>query len=285
MAENPLDGYDPPKGPIEIDLRRILRARLTGWKRLLAPGWAVGVLERVVCQNELNAMLRYAWPSRGYEFSEKILAHLGIDVTVKGIDGLPDEPYVFASNHPLGGLDGIALVAVLGSRYGDDRLRVLVNDMLMNVEPLGDVFLPINKYGAQGRASAVLIGNAYADPRLQIVMFPAGLVSRLHDDGEIRDLKWQKAFASKALASGRKIVPVRFIALNSLRFYKAARRRKKLGIRVNIEQALLPSELVRCRGKHFEIRFGKPVDPAAMHARGLTPQQIADEVRCLSDVL
>lgn len=285
MAENPLDGYDPSKGPIEIDLHRILRARLTGWKRHLAPGWAVSVLERVVCQNELNAMLRYAWPSRGHEFSEKILAHLGIDVTVKGLDGLPDEPYVFASNHPLGGLDGIALVAVLGSRYGDDRLRVLVNDMLMNVEPLGDVFLPINKYGAQGRASAALIGNAYADPRLQIVMFPAGLVSRLHDDGEIRDLKWQKAFASKALTSGRKIVPVKFIALNSPRFYKAARRRKKLGIRVNIEQALLPSELVRCRGKHFEIRFGKPVDPAAMHARGLTPQQIADEVRCLSDVL
>lgn len=285
MAENPLDGYDPSKGPVEIDLRRILRARLTGWKRHLAPGWAVGLLERVVCQDELNAMLRYAWPSRGHEFSEKILAHLGIDVTVKGLDGLPDEPYVFASNHPLGGLDGIALVAVLGSRYGDDRLRVLVNDMLMNVEPLGDVFLPINKYGAQGRASASLIGNAYADPHLQIVMFPAGLVSRLHDDGEIRDLKWQKAFASKALASGRKIVPVRFIALNSPRFYKAGRRRKKLGIRVNIEQALLPSELVRCRGKHFEIRFGKPVDPAAMHARGLTPQQIADEVRCLSDVL
>lgn len=167
---------------------------------------------------------------------------------------------------------------MLGRKYGDDNLSVLVNDMLMNVTPLKRVFLPVNKYGAQGRESARLIQEAYESGR-QILMFPAGLVSRLHDDGVIRDLKWQKSFVVKALESGRRIVPVRFEGLNSRRFYELARLRKKLGIKVNLEQALLPSELCRSQGKRFKIKFFPPIDVAALRAAGSTPAQIADIVR------
>lgn len=273
------------EGPIQIDLHAILRARLKGWKKRMVPGFLISAVERLICQNELNRILRYCWPARGHEFSEKVGECLDVRVEVEGLDSIdPSGRYVFASNHPLGGLDGIAMVGVLGAKFGDGNLRVLVNDLLMNVEPLADVFLPINKFGAQGKVAAAAINEAYASDK-QIVMFPAGLVSRLGDDGRIRDLQWQKAFAAKALAFGRDIVPVWFEGLNSPRFYKLARLRKKLGIKVNLEQVMLPSELTKAHGRRFRIRFGTPMPIDDFRRRGLSAPQIAAEVRAASDSL
>ncbi len=264
-----------------LDLTAIIRERVGGVRGKLIPGFLLRYLERLIRQRELNDMLRYAYPAEGSAFSARILEHLDITVEVDdtALKGIPSgQPLIFASNHPLGGLDGIALVKVLGERYGDDNIAVLVNDMLMNVAPLRGVFLPINKYGKQQRESARRINAAYEAGK-QMVIFPAGLVSRLHSDGEIRDLEWQKAFVAKALEYGREIVPIRFEALNTMRFYRTAKWRKKLGLKVNIEQALLPSEVVKSRGKTFRITFLPPVDPEALKAQGLTPANIAAQIR------
>lgn len=264
-----------------IDLTSIIRGRVGGRKGRLIPGFLLRGLERLVRQRELNEMLRVAYPARGAAFATRILEHLDITVNVDdtAIRDLPrDRGVVFASNHPLGGLDGIALVSVIGGMYGDDRIAVLVNDMLMNVDPLREVFLPVNKYGRQQRQSAADIAAAYREGK-QMVIFPAGLVSRLHPDGEIRDLEWQKAFVSKALEYDRLIVPIRFEARNTMRFYKTARWRKKLGLKVNIEQALLPSEVVKSRGKCFNIRFLPPVDPRQLVAAGISVPEIAARIR------
>lgn len=263
---------------LQLNLTEIIKKR-AGSKGKYIPACFLRGLERIIRQDELNEMLRVAHPAEGSEFSTRILLHLDIDVTVEGLDSLPEgEPFVFASNHPLGGLDGIALVAVLGGKYGDDNVRVMVNDLLMNVGPLAGVFLPINKYGSKGaRESSRLLANAMQAGK-QIVMFPAGLVSRLHPDGKIRDLEWKKSFVSKAMEYDRKIVPVSFVALNSMKFYRIAKWRKKLGIKVNLEQALLPGELCKSRGKHFLIRFGRPIDPSSMMKEGADMKQIIRKV-------
>lgn len=279
LTETPENIAAQKGGPLEIDLTGIVRRRVKGWKGALIPGWGLRLLERLICQRELNEMLRMAYPERGSRFSRRILEHLKISLRVEGLDEVPSgEPFIFVSNHPLGGLDGIALTRVLGEHYGDDNLRVLVNDMLMNVEPLSDIFLPINKFGRQGRGAASEISAAFASGR-QVLMFPAGLVSRLGDDGRIRDLEWHKAFVSKALEYGRRVVPIRFEAKNSDFFYRFARWRKKSGLRINIEQALLPRELVKARSGEFRIRFGEPIDLRQYVAEGLTQPQIAARVR------
>ena len=272
------------KGLIQIDLTSILRSRL-GSRGKMIPGFLLHGLERIICQDELNRILRAVYPAVGSEFSRRVFEELGITLEVEGLDKLPDgEAFEFASNHPLGGLDGIALVKVLGERYGDADLRVLVNDMLMNVAPLQDVFLPVNKYGSQGREAARNLSEAFESGK-QILMFPAGLVSRLQDDGGIRDLQWQKAFVVKAIEHGRRIVPVKFEGENTRRFYRAARWRKKLGIKVNLEQVLLPSELCRAKGSRFKVKFGTPIDVAALRARGHDVRKIARIVRAASDAL
>ncbi|MDE6561719.1 MAG: 1-acyl-sn-glycerol-3-phosphate acyltransferase [Muribaculaceae bacterium] len=264
---------------LQLDIEGILRKRIPSHKQKFIPRFLYGALARLIHQDELNEILRISYPSQGSEFSQKVLNHLDIEVEVEGTENLPtpDHRVVFASNHPLGGLDGIALIAVLGQRYGDKNIRFLVNDLLMNVEPLSTVFLPINKYGSQARAAAVAINEEYASDR-QIVIFPAGLVSRLHPGGEIHDLKWQKAFVQKAIENNRDIVPVRFVALNRKRFYRLAKWRKKLGIKVNIEQATLPAELCASRGKQFRIIIGKPISITELKKSGKSFPQLATEI-------
>lgn len=263
---------------IVINLTEIIRKRL-GSRGKYIPGFLLRALERLICQERLNEILRKLYPAEGSAFAKGVLDELKITLEVEGLEKLPEgEAFEFASNHPLGGLDGITLVSILGGHYGDENLRVLVNDMLMNVIPLSNVFLPINKYGSQGRQSAEAISEAYASGK-QIVMFPAGLVSRLHPDGVIRDLQWQKAFVVKALEHGRRIVPIHFEGLNSMKFYKTAKWRKKLGIKVNLEQALLPSELCKAEGNHFKVTFGEPIDVCVLRAAGLKPKEIAEKVR------
>ena len=267
------------EGPLEINLHNILRARLPRKAGRFVPGFLITGLEKVIHQDELNEMLRVTYPLRGSAFARKILDYLDISVEVKGLDKLREGVrYMFASNHPLGGLDGIALIAILGEKYGDDGVRFLVNDMLMNVEPLRDVFLPINKFGAQGREAAKVINEALLSDK-QILQFPAGLVSRLHDDGSIQDLTWQKAFVAKAIETERPIVPVRFEGLNSSKFYKAARLRKKMNLKFNFEQVLLPGEVCKARGSRYRIIFGEPVSVRELKARNLPPLALAAQLR------
>lgn len=172
------------KGPLQINLRRILDTRMPASKRRWIPGWLIRRLERLVRQKELNGILERTYPRRGVEFATAALQDLQISIETEGLENIPaDGRFVFASNHPLGGLDGIALISVLGSRFGADGIRFPVNDLLMNVEPLRDVFVPINKFGRQRRAGAQALQQAWESDR-QILYFPAGLVSRLGKRGE-----------------------------------------------------------------------------------------------------
>lgn len=265
--------------PLQLNLTEIIKNRVGGWKGKFIPAFLLHRLEKLIRQDGLNEILRIAHPSTGSEFSSKVIEHLDIRLEVKGLENLPmGEPLIFASNHPLGGLDGIALVKVLGEKYGDSKIRVLVNDLLMNVKPLANVFLPVNKFGSQGRRNARLLTEALEDGK-QIVMFPAGLVSRLHPDGSIHDLEWQKSFVTKALQFHRRVVPVHFEGLNSLNFYKTARLRKRLNIKINLEQALLPREVFNAAGKTFKITFKAPIDIEALDTEGLKPTQIADKIK------
>ena len=267
---------------LQIDLTGIIRNRVKGWKNLLIPDALLHSLEKVIHQDELNELLRVTYPKTGSDFAEALYERLNLRMEVAGTENIPAAGrFIFASNHPLGGLDGIGIVKVLGGIYGDENIRVLVNDLLMHVEPLRTVFLPINKYGSQGREAAANINKAYESDR-QIVVFPAGLVSRLQTDGTVRDLEWQKSFVQKAIKYKRDIILMHFEGLNRPRFYQTARWRKRLGLKINIEQALLPAELCAAHDKTFRISFMPPVSHTKlkqMAADGKSPAAIAEALR------
>lgn len=266
---------------IDINLHKILRSRIKGWKGRMIPGFMITGLEKLVHQDELNAALDATYPSTGSEFCERIYDFFNVTLEVEGLENIPEQGrFIFASNHPLGGLDGMGLIKVLGAKYGDENIQFLVNDMLMNVIPLRTVFLPINKYGSQAREAAVAIRDAYASDK-QILIFPAGMVSRIQPDGSIGDLVWHKSFIDRAIEFHRDIIPIHFEGLNRMSFYRTAKARTKMGIKVNMEQALLPAELCAARGKTFRVRFGKPISWQSLEKSGEPHALLASKLRRL----
>lgn len=244
-------------GPIKIDLHSLVRSRAGRWGALL-PRFAVYPLERLVCQKELNALLSRLYPRRGADFCRALLSELDITLDVAGTDRLPAcGRALFVSNHPLGGLDGISMLAFLGGHYGCEPYFV-VNDLLMAVEPLSGNFVPVSIFGRQRRTASEALTAALAS-HAPIVIYPAGLVSRRADNGTIADLKWNKTFINKAIESRRDIVPVYFGGTNSAFFYRLARLRRRLHIPFNLEMTLLPREMLRRRHCTFRLSIGAPV--------------------------
>lgn len=239
----------------QLNVSEILRSRLPRYWRYI-PRFLIRWLERTICQDEMNRMLRANAGKRGADFCRGVLEHLDIQYEVRGAERLARMPrrVLFVCNHPLGGLDGMVLIDWLTSVYGNG-VKFVVNDLLMAIGPLSDVFLPVNKHGKQNRAATSLLDEAMAGPD-PVIMFPAGLVSRKGKNGKIADLQWHKMFVQKAIQNQRDIIPLYFSGHNSSFFYNFARLRTALGLKFNIEMVRLPKEVFLSAGKRFSISVG-----------------------------
>ena len=250
---------------LQIDVGSLLRQRLPrlyGWLPRVAVRW----VERTIHQDELNELLRAVGNRTGVAAADAALSHMGIKLNVSGLEHLPKgRRLALVSNHPLGGLDGLALISIMGHYFGPDSIRFMVNDLLMAVEPLRCLFLPVNKYGRQSRTDAGMIENEWAGGR-QMLTFPAGLCSRMRPDGSIHDLPWRKSFVTHAVASHRDVVPIYFNARNSGFFYRLAKFRERIGLKFNVEMIYLPSEMLKLRGATLNISIGKPVAWSSLDA-------------------
>lgn len=240
----------------KIDIRQVLQEKAPSAASKI-PDFIVNYLIRTVHQDELNDILTQYHEEQGVDFMKQLIGYFDLSFDLIGKDNIPDSGrYIFASNHPLGGLDGICLSALIGEQF-KGNIRYLVNDLLLYIDNLKSIFVPVNKHGAQGKRNAMLIEEAYASDH-QIITFPAGLCSR-KINGQILDLEWKKSFIQKAVEYKRDIIPVYFDGKNSNFFYRLANIRKALGIKMNYEMIYLPDEMFRCKHKTFRIYFGKPI--------------------------
>lgn len=239
-----------------IDLKQVLRQKAPSLAGKI-PGFVVNYLIKTVHQDELNDILTRYQDKQGVEFMQELIGYF--DLTLKLVDeeNIPNEGrFIFASNHPLGGLDGICLSAVIGGKF-EGKIKYLVNDLLLYLTNLKSIFVPVNKHGSQGKEAARLIEEAYASDN-QIVTFPAGLCSR-KIKGQIVDLEWKKSFIQKAVEYQRDVIPVYFEGHNSSFFYRLSNVRKSLGIKMNYEMIYLPDEMFKSKHKTFKIYFGEPI--------------------------
>lgn len=259
-----------------IDIREVLRGKAPGAARWIPPA-VTNWLARTIHEAELNGILtRYA-DLDGVAFMDALVRHFHISLDLHGAEHLPtkDQRCLFVSNHPLGGLDGICLSALLGGRYGD-TFRCVVNDLLLFIPNLRSIFLPVNKHGRQRREAAEALDEAMRGAG-QVLTFPAGLCSRKLG-GEIADVAWRPSFVREAVRYRRDVVPIFFDGRNSDRFYRAARLREWLGIKLNVEMVYLPDEMFRNRGSRFGVYIGAPIAWQTF-VGGLRPQEWAEQVR------
>lgn len=251
-----------------IDVDKIIASKNPRLKKFL-PKFILSYLKRIVHQDEINGILRRHGHKQGLEFVNSSLKDLGITYRVYGIENLKiDGRYLFASNHPLGGLDGLIMMSEMGRHY--DNIKFVVNDLLLSVKQLEPLFIPVNKFGRQSAEYAAKIEAAYASDA-QVLYFPAGLCSR-KINGQILDLEWHKNFIQKAIKHQRDVVPVYFSGRNSEFFYNLANLRAKLGIKVNLEFIYLVDEMFRQKNRKIDIVIGEPI-----------PYQTFDKSRTLNE--
>jgi putative hemolysin len=243
------------KPALQIDVRGVLRSKNPSLEKAI-PSFVINYLKRIVHQDDINNILRNHGHLRDAEFIRATLGTMQIKYQVFGRENIPSAGrYIFASNHPLGGLDGLVFMDELSKYFSN--IKFPVNDILMNLENLSGIFLPVNKHGGQAKEAIRLLEETYASD-CQILYFPAGLCSR-KKRGIIKDLKWHKSFISKAVQHKRDIIPCFFSGRNSSFFYNLANLRTGLGIKSNFEMLYLPDEMFCQKGKEISLVFGKPI--------------------------
>lgn len=245
-----------------IDVEKVFRNKNEKMAQRI-PRFIFNYLKRVVHQDELNGAITRFKNLYNLEFITAILDFMGVIITFEGRENIAGNGRVIlASNHPLGGLDGLALAKVVGEVH--KNIAIPGNDILMNIPNLAQMFIPINKTGSNVQNRQIL-NDTFASDKT-ILYFPAGLCSR-KQKGIIRDLEWKKTFVTKSRENERDIIPVHITGRNSNWFYNLANWRKRLGIKANIEMLYLVDEMFKQNDKNIHIIFGKPIPWATFDDR------------------
>ena len=261
-----------------IDIDKILKSKM-GTKSRYVPRPLVTWLKHITHQDQVNEFL---WNNKdlvGTDWLVACVKYLDMSLEIRGQENLPDKNdgklYTFVSNHPLGGIDGVAIGSIIGRHY-DNKFKYLVNDLLMNLPGLAPLCIGINKTGSQSRNFPAMVETGFSSDD-HMVMFPAGLCSR-KIDGIIQDIPWKKTFITKSVEHRRDIVPIHFSGHNSMFFYRLANICKMLGIKFNIAMLFLVDEMYKNRHQSFQITIGKPISWQTFD-KSKTPTQWAQEVR------
>ncbi len=261
-----------------IDIDKILKSKM-GTKSRYVPRPLVTWLKHITHQDQVNEFL---WNNKdlvGTDWLVACVKYLDMSLEIRGQENLPDKNdgklYTFVSNHPLGGIDGVAIGSIIGRHY-DNKFKYLVNDLLMNLPGLAPLCIGINKTGSQSRNFPAMVETGFSSDD-HMVMFPAGLCSR-KIDGIIQDIPWKKTFITKSVEHKRDIVPIHFSGHNSMFFYRLANICKMLGIKFNIAMLFLVDEMYKNRHQSFQITIGKPISWQTFD-KSKTPTQWAQEVR------
>lgn len=270
--------------PLQFDIRAIIKSKAPNAK---VPDFLIRYLERITHVKEMNAFLRKYPDLRGYEFMDRVIhEELGCSASIEGIEHIPTDgrPVIFVSNHPLGGLDGMIIAEMIHESRQQSavsrQLKVIVNELLMFMEPIADLWAPVNKVGHLSKEQAAAQQRMW-ESGTDVLTFPAGACSRLQRiDGrwQIQDLEWKKNFVQRAREYQRDIVPIYFEGRNSRFFYALAWLRKLLHIKLNIEMLYLVDEMYGAHGKHFRVHVMPPI-PYTTLDNSRTPLQWAQHIK------
>lgn len=265
---------------MEINIKRVIESKSSKLSKY-TPNFIIRAIKKIIHEDEINFILKTHGDKTGVEFAAGCLDILGVscNVTYRNPESLQiHDRYIFVSNHPLGGLDGLVIINELGKKFGN--IKFVVNDLLMNIKPLEPIFVPVNKVGRMNKRHGELIDDAYASSS-QILYFPAGLCSRLIHN-EIIDPPWSRNFLKQALRYNRNIVPMFFSGRNSGFFYKLARFRKFIKIKFNLEMMFLPDEMFKQKNSTFDVVIGEIIPIESIRSRieqGESLQDMCEEIR------
>lgn len=239
------------------------------------PGFVLSYIKKVTHEKWINETMERIHMFNGPEFVNAVIDDFGLEVELRGGENIPKEGgVIIASNHPLGALDGVALMYAVAKVRPD--IRFLVNDLLMQFKNFQPYFIPVNKFGKNSANTLETIDEAF-QKNFAVLIFPAGLVSRKGDLG-IRDLEWKKSFINKSKKYKKDVIPCFTSGKNSSFFYNLANWRKKFGIKANLEMFYLADEMYHQQGQKIVVTIGERI-PHQTFNKSKTDVQWAEHVK------
>lgn len=230
-------------------------AKATGIKnRLVAAG-----LMKFSGLHELNRLYAETCHYQGIDFVRKLLEKKNIRLAFNESDlqRIPVKgAFITVSNHPFGGLDGLALIDLVTRRRPD--FKVMGNFLLKKIDPLKDFIVAVNPLEDYRHAYSSAAGMKAALNHLGdgacLGMFPAGEVSAAGLNlKQVTDRPWQKPAIKLILKAGVPVIPIFFFGQNSFSFHLLG------NLHPSLRTLRLPHELARAQNMTLQIRIGHPI--------------------------
>ena len=255
-----------------LDLNKVLGPKLS--KKL--PGFVKRFIARRLHVKEINDCVMHAEHYAGVGFFDEALKYVGITYRVRGEENIDlSKKYIYVCNHPLGGPEALIIGSIFRKIYGDG-FTVPSNQILYNLKPLQEFFVPVSVGGKQGRDIAEKVASMFESGK-QVLVFPAGLCARTFK-GVVTEMPWKKMFEAQARKYQRDVVPVHISGHNSKWYFFLSWLSRTLKLKFNIGMIFLVDELFKQRGNEFVITFGKPIEYDRFD-KTKTDLQWADEVK------
>ncbi|MGZ4959059.1 MAG: lysophospholipid acyltransferase family protein [Methylomonas sp.] len=257
-----------------IDAERILHDTYPDFKLGQDNKLAVKALKKLIHEDDFNNVIAKNRHLRGFAFLDKLLTFFKFSYQVSNdsFNNIPSEGrLLIVANHPIGTLDGLALLKLIRSVRPD--VRIVANRVLSHMEPLQSIFLPVDvlsdKKNLKDTYKTMLdaLENEEA-----IILFPAGEVSRITPKG-IRDGKWQTGFIKLAKKARCPILPIHIKAKNSALFYSMSTLYKPLGT------MLLVKEMFNKKNQEIKFKVGSPIPYSAIENSEETHKQLSQRFR------
>ena len=155
---------------IKIDLDEIIKAKNPKLAKLL-PNFIISIIKKIVHQEEFNYILNIYKDEYGIDMVHAIIKYFNIKIKVHGIESIDkNKRYIFAANHPLGSLEGQALLSIVYKEFGD--VKFIANDILMYLKNYESLLIPVNKHGKYSKENAKITNEAYSSNIQMLVLYP-----------------------------------------------------------------------------------------------------------------
>jgi putative hemolysin len=233
----------------------------------------VELLRKIAGEERIRSALAEIGALSGFDFVERVLEHFQVRYHLSNTDrdNIPAEGrLVIVANHPLGALDALALLHLIGTVRRD--VRILANDVLVQLTQLSSLLQPVNVFGGNGAGGRMRDAYRALESEQALIVFPSGEVSRLGPQG-VRDARWSNGFVRLARRAQAPVLPVHIAAHNSPTFYGLSLLAKPLS------SLLLAREIFGAAKANIGMQVGDTV-PAEELSRGdRSPDQAAAAMR------
>lgn len=221
------------------------------------------IAKKIVHEDSINQFLSQNAHLKGFEFVDAVLDYFDFDYAVSSNDlqNIPTSgKVVIIANHPLGGLDALCLLRLIGQIRKD--VKIVANDFLAGFDALNSLIITIDNYKLKQSKSDIKKIYEALNNEEALIIFPAGEVSRATPKG-IKDPAWNKGFLNFAQNTNAPILPIFLDAKNSKTFYTIS------VINKTFSTLLLSHEMFNKKSKRINIKVGQIIPNENITPKGI----------------